>query len=105
RAAHGPEPLLRLRPEPQRALCDLVEDVVDHLAQRIGLLGVQEHGTLRAALDGYARLEPFDRRCSAMRKLDPHGAIVSVDLDHPEECTTEFSAGSLARRPWADRCQ
>ena len=46
---------------------DFVEDVVDHFPQRLGLVGFEEQGALGATLDGCAWMQPFDRRCFAVR--------------------------------------
>jgi len=46
---------------------DLLKDVIDHLTQRLGLVGVEKQGALRTSLDGHARTQALDRRYFAMR--------------------------------------
>src|SRR5204862_469912 len=88
--------LTELFPAPDRAQggfrlgpdANFLEDVVHHLAQGLGLLLVEEQRALGTALDRCARVEALDRRCLAVGKLDPHGAVISVDLNHrSQECT------------------
>ena len=76
------ETFLRLWPDPQRSLGYLAENVVDHFAQGVGFLRLEEECALGAALDRRAWMQTFDRRRFAVGELDAHGAIVRVDRDH-----------------------
>src|ERR687888_2150351 len=95
---NGAQRLLRLRAD-----ADLVQHVVDHFAERVRLDLVQKQRALRAPLDYRVRMKPLDRGGFAMRELDPHGAVVRVDLDHsrrsvlPEDQRTRRQARQQSR--------
>src|SRR5207302_1027950 len=75
--AHRAQRRLRLGSNP-----DFLENVVDHLTECFGLIGIEEQGTLGATFNRDARVQAFDRRCFAVWKFDTNGAVLSVDLDH-----------------------
>ena len=75
---NGSESILRLG-----SYTNFVQDVVDHLAQDLGFLGVEKKRALPIALDNQAMRKPFQDRRFSVRHLNAHGPLVRVDLDHP----------------------